>query len=192
MPAVVTLAQPSVALEPSYQAFLDELRAQGETVWPGRVRADDEDAAAFVARLRALDEGAALGGFVAPGAAGPGPLPTGDAERPPQSVWWGVVDDVVVGVIVVRHHLTERLRTYGGHVSYEVRPSWRRRGVATAMVAAVLSTPLARQIGTLIATTADNNAASRGVIERCGGVVRDSVFVDEVQRQTIIYALSAR
>ncbi len=96
-----------------------------------------------------------------------------DAPRPahwvPSTTWWWVDDDDFLGRFVLRHRLTARLRRNGGHIGYDVRPSARRNGHATAMLASVL--PLARRRGLdrVLLTCASNNVASRRVIETNGG-----------------------
>jgi predicted acetyltransferase len=166
----LTLARPSLALCPSYLAFVEELRAAGDTVWPGRVPADDEPAEAFV--LRQLRRESAP----EPGAV-------------PESVYWGVVDGCVVGRIALRHALDERLARFGGHVGYEVRPSWRRRGVATALLRLVLATDHARALGRVLVTCAPANTGSRRAIEANGGELAAIVFSEEAQRDTCHYWL---
>ena len=167
-PLDVTLVRPSESLLESYRSLLDELRAAGDPVWPTRLPADDEGDADFVARLIRASE------------------PT---QPLPSSVWWGVAEGEVVGVIVVRHHLTPALTRYGGHVSYEVRPSARRRGVGTAMLAAALRTEPARLVGTLRITCAPDNTGSRRIIEACGGVRLDTLYVEAIHRPTCRYDL---
>jgi predicted acetyltransferase len=100
-----------------------------------------------------------------------------ESSRPPGHVpattrWW-VDGDEYLGRIVVRHRLTPHLLEVGGHIGYDVRPSARRKGHATAMLAAML--PLARDLGidpALLTCDADNTA-SRLVIEHCGGMFED-------------------
>jgi len=57
----------------------------------------------------------------------------------------------------------------GGHIGYDVRPSARRPGHATAMLAAAL--PVARSLGIseALLTCLDTNIGSRRVIEANGG-----------------------
>ena len=88
----------------------------------------------------------------------------------PQTVLWWVAGDEFLGRLSIRHHLTPHLLYHGGNIGFEVRPSARRRGHATAMLAAAL--PLAAALGidpARIDCEADN-VASRRVIERNGGV----------------------
>ena len=96
-----------------------------------------------------------------------------EAPRPahwvPSTTWWWVEDDDFLGRIVLRHHLTARLRLNGGHVGYDVRPSARRKGHASAMLAAVLPLARARGLDPVLVTCAPDNVASRRVIESNGG-----------------------
>ena len=98
------------------------------------------------------------------------PRPPG---RVPCTTWWWVDGQEYLGRIALRHRLNERLLEAGGHIGYDVRPTARRRGHATAMLAAVL--PHARALGierALLTCDADN-IASRRVIEARGGVLED-------------------
>ena len=66
-------------------------------------------------------------------------LPNGTVGRavPSTSLWW-VEGREFIGWANVRHDLDERLSKVGGHVGYSVRPKARRRGHATALLAATL------------------------------------------------------
>lgn len=87
---------------------------------------------------------------------------------------WVVEDDTYLGSLAIRHTLTEYLLREGGHIGYSVRPSARRRGVATEALR--LALPLAHDLGIdpVLVTCAESNDASRRVIEACGGVYEDS------------------
>ncbi|MEN3361448.1 MAG: hypothetical protein V7637_5430 [Mycobacteriales bacterium] len=100
-----------------------------------------------------------------------------DAQRPPDHVpattlWWMDGSDYL-GRIAIRHRLTPALREYYGHIGYDIRPTARRRGHATAMLAAAL--PIAGRLGVAPAliTCQYDNLGSRVVIERNGGVLED-------------------
>jgi predicted acetyltransferase len=129
----------------------DEIRDYADT-W-----STPEGFTAYVARLRdqALEDSARPEGYV-----------------PSTTLWWIEGDDYL-GRLAIRHRLTPRLREAGGHIGYDVRPSARRRGHATAMLRAAV--PVARKLGidqALITCDVDN-IASRRVIERNGGVRQD-------------------
>jgi predicted acetyltransferase len=100
-----------------------------------------------------------------------------DAPKPaghvPATTFWWVDGDEYLGRIALRHRLTPHLLEAGGHIGYDVRPSARRRGHATAMLRAVL--PVARGLGIdpALVTCDVDNVASRRVIEHNGGVFED-------------------
>ena len=91
---------------------------------------------------------------------------------PSTSLWW-VDGDEYLGRLAIRHRLTPRLTDLGGHIGYDVKPSARRRGHATAMLAAAL--PVARTLGIdpALVTCDESNTGSRRVIEGNGGVLED-------------------
>ncbi len=95
------------------------------------------------------------------------------AGRVPQTTLWWVDGDEYLGRISIRHRLTPALRAIGGHIGYDIRPSARQRGHATAMLAAVL--PVARSLGIdpALLTCDEDNLASHRVIEANGGVRAD-------------------
>lgn len=101
-----------------------------------------------------------------------GPLPEGLV--PCTTLWW--IDDAgtgYLGRLAIRHRLTPALFLRGGHIGYDVRLTARRRGHATAMLAAAL--PLARDlgIGQALVTCDVDNVASIRVIEINGGNLED-------------------
>lgn len=159
------LVRPARELLSSYFDFIDEMRAHGDTIWPSRVPSEAQTPAAFVDHLLAKEL----------------------AEPVPESVHWALVDDQVVGVIALRHRLTEKLARFGGHVGYEVRPSARRRGHATEMLRLLLETDRARSIGRILITCAPANTGSRRAIEANGAVLEGIEYVDEVKRDTCRY-----
>lgn len=100
----------------------------------------------------------------------------GDAERRPPGalpvshLWW-VEGDEYLGRISVRQRDSDWVLNHGGHFGYDVRPSARRRGHATAMLRAAM--PVARGFGLTraFANCVPGNTGSRRVIEAVGGVL---------------------
>lgn len=89
----------------------------------------------------------------------------------PATVLWGIYNGEYAGQISIRHELNAALRIFGGHIGYDTRPSFRGRGVATAMLKNAL--PVAKSLGltkTLL-TCDDTNIASIRVIEKNGGAL---------------------
>jgi predicted acetyltransferase len=99
-------------------------------------------------------------------------VPTDD-DRVHATYWWIVERDVYLGAITLRHRLNEFLLGAGGHIGYGVRPSARRRGLATSAVGAVLSEAQARGIDRVLITCHDDNVASARTIEHHDGVLED-------------------
>jgi GNAT superfamily N-acetyltransferase len=91
---------------------------------------------------------------------------------PATTPWWMSGVDYL-GRLAIRHRLTPLLLEVGGHIGYNVRPSARRRGYATAMFRAAL--PIAHRLGTdpVLITCDEDNAASRRVAEANGALYQD-------------------
>ena len=95
-----------------------------------------------------------------------------DHHVPCTTLWWVDGEDYL-GRIAIRHRLNDVLLEVGGHIGYDVRPSRRREGHATAMLQQAL--PWARDLGidpALVTCDLDNVASVR-VIEAAGGELED-------------------
>lgn len=88
-------------------------------------------------------------------------------------------DGALVGVFSLKFQLTDYLLQFGGHAGYAVRPSRRRQGIASRMLAKGLE--IARDFGMerLLCVCDEDNAASEEVILRNGGVLEDTHFDPE-------------
>jgi|SRR3954447_24674961 predicted acetyltransferase len=87
--------------------------------------------------------------------------------------WWIVEGDSYLGAIDLRHYLNAFLLDVGGHIGYSIRPSARRRGLATWALGAVLLEARAFGLDRVLVTCDDDNVASARSIERNGGVLED-------------------
>lgn len=78
-------------------------------------------------------------------------------------------DGRILGMLQVRHYLNDYLREYAGHIGYSVRPSERRKGIATAMLREAL--PFCKSIGLeqVMIACEPTNPGSRGTILNNGG-----------------------
>lgn len=103
--------------------------------------------------------------------------------RVPCSTFFWEVDEQLLGVINLRHYLTPELREHGGHIGYAVAPSCRRKGVAKAMLSAVLEECRSRSLSRVLLTCDGENRASSRTIEVNGGVLEREAWV-EARRHT--------
>jgi predicted acetyltransferase len=87
----------------------------------------------------------------------------------PVTELWYVDGTVYIGSLVVRHELTPALLHDGGNIGYHVVPAYRRRGHATAMLAAGCRYCKDRGMSSVLLTCDDDNVGSRTVIEANGG-----------------------
>jgi predicted acetyltransferase len=90
----------------------------------------------------------------------------------PVTTFWLIdASDRLLGESRLRHLLTPELEEYGGHIGYVIRPSERRKGFGTLILAHTLMK--ARELGlSRVRLTCDSsNTASARIIERNGGVL---------------------
>lgn len=83
----------------------------------------------------------------------------------------------IVGRVSLRHELTPMLAAIGGNVGYGVRPAFRRRGHATALLRGVLPAAAGLGLERVLVTCDESNAGSVAVIERAGGIYEDRVLL---------------
>lgn len=161
------LTTPSPAVHPSFVRAMAEFEAEG------RGGASDHSMIGSDLRSPRWRTREGFAGYVRDLVADAGEdAPRPDGWVPCTTLWW-VDGDEYIGRIAIRHRLTPFLLDVGGHIGYDVRAGHRRRGHATAMLAAAL--PVARRLGieSALITCDEDNVASRLVIERNGGVFED-------------------
>lgn len=92
--------------------------------------------------------------------------------------FWAILNGDVVGRLGLRLELTEDLKKFGGHIGYIVKPSFRRKGIASKMLDLALQTEYAKNIGKLLLTCDLDNEASEKTILKNGGVFHDVVELE--------------
>jgi predicted acetyltransferase len=166
---MVQLGMPTVSVHASFLAAMAELRAEGRGA-PGDRTEIGREIRMFGESWTSAEGFAAYVQGLVDQAREDSPRPEGYV---PATTLWLLDREEYLARIAIRHRLTDRLRQAGGHISYDVRPSARRRGYATMMLQEAL--PIARGLGitTALLTCDIDNVASRKVIERAGGVLQD-------------------
>lgn len=94
----------------------------------------------------------------------------GESER--CTYRWIVEDGQVLGGIALRHEGHDSVPR-AGHIGYGIRPSVRRRGLASWAFGRMLCEARALGMERLLAVCETGNAASARTIERHGGVLED-------------------
>lgn len=167
--AMPELSRPTVRVRQSFLAAMAEFRAEG--------RGSAEDDSMIGSELREFTRHwstpagfASYVDWLRNQNLENSPRPNGHV--PSTTLWW-IQDDAYLGRLAIRHRLTPYLRDFGGHIGYDVRPTARRRGHATAMLTAALPVAHHLDITSALVTCDVDNVASRKVIERNGGVFAD-------------------
>lgn len=170
------IVRPDARYHRSYLAATDEF-ASGQRDGDGDMSQDADPATGFAGfsfTREGLEDPEEFRRFVQVRRAEELPETPRPSGRVPCTFLWVVDGEEYLGSISFRHDLTEFLHTRGGHIGYSIRPSARRKGHAGTALRQTLE--LAAEMGheRVLLTCAEDNAASRAVIEGAGGVYEDS------------------
>ena len=154
------LIKPTVQSFESYRAAIAEFEAHGVTgIWSLYGPLDDPET--YVGRMESFESGKDL-----------------PEHLVPASMYWLVDGSEFIGYLSIRHRLNESLEQFGGHIGYGIRPTQWNRGYGSRILE--LGLPKAREWGIerALLTCNKQNVASRRIIEKNGGVLRDEINVD--------------
>lgn len=87
--------------------------------------------------------------------------------------------NIFVGAVDIRHYLNDGLLLSGGHIGDGIRPSERRKGYATAMIALALKE--CKKLGidrVLMCCRKDNIVSAKSIINN-GGILENEVFDED-------------
>lgn len=91
----------------------------------------------------------------------------------PQTTYWLYINEKPVGIGKLRHYLNESLKEVGGHISYTIRPSERRKGYGKLLLRELLKEAKRKNITEVFITCIESNISSRKVIEANNGILHD-------------------
>ena len=91
--------------------------------------------------------------------------------------------NIIVGAVNIRHYLNENLLRNGGHIGDGVRPSERRKGVATKMISLALEECGKLGISRVLMVCDKDNIGSAKSIINNGGVLENEILCDGVIEQ---------
>lgn len=93
----------------------------------------------------------------------------------PETIFWTVEDDQVLGVGAIRHWLSPTLERFGGHIGYCIRPSLWSKGYGSEQLKRLLDKAKEMGISVALTTCNDQNIGSYRVMEKNGGVMKDKI-----------------
>ena len=152
----IQLMKPAPALKAALWAMAEEYRASGEN----RHQEILEDFAGYLRKREDHSQGR--------------DLPPGIV---PSTTFFLVREgNTVLGCGRLRHGLTPALELEGGHIGYDIRPSQRRKGYGTLILALMLKKARERGLTRVLVTCDTDNVASARIIQKNGGRFQDEVI----------------
>ena len=159
------LVKPDLVYFEQYNEMMAEWCADGSQIAPWFLDAPIESIGEFARCVRMLDN--CEKGMVDPKYAA--------------TTSWFAADDTgrLIGAASLRHYLTEEGFHTWGHIGYGVRPSERRKGYAVRILNLALEQAKAMGIIRVLVGAHEGNTASRRTIERCGGILENTVRAED-------------
>lgn len=147
------------AMESEFISYIKEWRDSGERMVP---MAADPKELTFSEYLRSLTEYETEEGC--------------PKNFVPGSTWFLVDEEgKILGAVNIRHRLNDYLLSIGGHIGYGVRPSERRKGYASVMLALALEKARELRIDRALVTCDKENIGSARTIQKNGGILENEV-----------------
>lgn len=165
------LISPAAEFKDEYSDFIQEFLNNDEELIPFSLTYQDEDFYSLIDMINGFSHGKNI-----------------PDKFVPVTTFWMIDDQKrIIGVIDIRHQLTENLRYFGGLIGYGIRPSERRKGYAGLMLKAALTK--AREIGlkeVLITCKKTNIASSKVIIQNGGNLDSEELINGAIVQRYII------
>lgn len=101
-----------------------------------------------------------------------------------QTNFWVIdEDDLIIGMLKIRHYLTELTRVNGGHIGYYVRSTHRGRGLGKLSLKLGLEKLRAFGVSKALITIYPENTGSIKVTEAVGGIYEDTVDDEKAEKE---------
>lgn len=100
-------------------------------------------------------------------------------SKVPETILWAMHDETYVGRIAIRHQLTKKLEERNGNIGYDVRPTYRKKGLGTEILRLGLKEALKIGLREVLLTTDDSNVGSNKIIENNGGVLKERKMLQD-------------
>lgn len=154
------LVKPGIEYKDQCIEMLDEWRATEEDITPWSIgRLDCHDFDAYLKGFLEEEKGCLYGCV-------------------PATTYFAYDDEagVIVGAVNIRHWLNERLFDNGGHIGDGIRPSQRRKGYATKMIALALTECKKLGLNRILMVCDKDNIGSQKSIIKNGGILENEVI----------------
>lgn len=167
------LRRPKPEDERAAAEFLQEFKDAGERLVPGGAGIEKLPYAEWLRKIDVYSRGESI-----------------PQDRVPADTYFSVrmSDGRIIGVVDIRHRLTESLSHIGGNIGYAIRPSERRKGYGKAQLRLALARCAELGIASALVTCDEDNPASANTALSQGGV-EDASYTDEddmVQRRFFV------
>ena len=160
---MIQLVKPNIKYKKQYIEMMKEWEATGEKIIPYSIRvADYNNFEEMIKSFQDQENGIIL------------------HKQVPASTFWAYDDekDIIIGAVNIRHKLNEILLKNGGHIGDGVRPSQRRKGYATKMIALALEECKKLGIFKVLMVCHKDNIASARSIQKNGGILENEISAE--------------
>ena len=161
-----SLIEPTAKLETAFLEIANEFLAAGDE----RYKAALDDFSVYIKRVQKAFRGENL-----------------PPDRVPESEFWLVSDNRVIGRSKLRHRLIPVLKREGGHIGYDIRPSERRKGYGTLILKLTLERAKELGLNRVLITCDADNIGSAKIIENNGGVLNGRAISEKSGKPILQY-----
>ena len=93
----------------------------------------------------------------------------------------------IIGTCRIRLALNSNLEKTGGHIGYDVRPKYRKKGFGTEILKLALLEIRKNGIKDILITCDDDNIGSYKIIEKNGGKLENKIWDSEIEKEVRRY-----
>jgi predicted acetyltransferase/NTP pyrophosphatase (non-canonical NTP hydrolase) len=168
-PEELWLIEPTLQLQSEFMAMIEQYRQRGETI--SYHQQAQSDFLAYLEQGQNMAKGVNLpDGFV-----------------PMTSYWLTLQGKMIIGESRLRHTLNPDLEIEGGHIGYAIRPTLRRLGYGTQILALTLEKAREMGLQRVLVTCDTDNIGSARIIEKNGGILESYATSPESGKQISRY-----